>query len=178
MNSRPAGLQREITGIVVLVAIMWAVFFIDRFTPLEALGLIPRTFRGLAGIVAMPLLHLDLGHIFSNTVPLLVLGVLLAGSTSKSSAVIGSIWVLSGVGLWIFGREALHIGASGLVFGLVTFLIVAGFIEKRFVPLAISVIVGFLYGGTLFTGILPISPGTSWDGHKKNPAEPGFFLNY
>jgi len=165
MNNRPAGLQREITGIVVLVAVMWAVFAIDRFTPIEALGLIPRTLRGLVGIIAMPLLHLDLGHIFSNTVPLLVLGVLLAGSSSRSSAVIGSIWLLSGIGLWLGGREALHIGASGLVFGLVTFLIVSGFIEKRFVPLAVSVVVGFLYGGTLFTGVLPISPGVSWDGH-------------
>ncbi len=164
-NSRSPGLQREITGILILIAVMWAVFVVDRFTALESLGLVPRTFGGVIGILAMPLLHLDLGHIFSNTVPLLVLGVLLAGSSSKSASVIASIWLLSGVGLWLGGREALHIGASGIVFGLVAFLIVSGFIERRFVPLAISLIVGFLYGGTLLTGVLPSSSGVSWDGH-------------
>lgn len=164
-SSRSSGLQREITGILILIAILWAVFFIDRFTPIENLGLVPRTLGGLLGIVAMPLLHLDLSHIFSNTVPLLILGILLAGSSGKSSTVIALIWIMSGVGLWLGGREALHIGASGIVFGLVSYLIVQGFVERRFVPLAVSLIVGVLYGGTLLTGVLPVSSGTSWDGH-------------
>jgi len=158
-------LQREISGLFVLVTVMWGVFLLDRFTGIESFGLVPRTLHGLTGIIAMPVLHKDLSHIVGNTIPLLVLGILLAGSSSKTSAVIASIWILSGIGLWIFGRTALHIGASGVVFGLVAFLIVAGMVEKRFAALAVSLIVGIVYGGTLFTGILPLSQGTSWDGH-------------
>ena len=68
--------------------------------------------------------------------------------------------------LWLFGRgDSIHIGASLLVFGLVSFLIVSGLIEKRILPLAISILVAFIYGGTLLSGVLPWQPGISWDGH-------------
>jgi membrane associated rhomboid family serine protease len=74
--------------------------------------------------------------------------------------------VLGGVLLWLFGRgHALHIGASGLVFGLAVFLIVSGLREQRIIPLFISVLVAFVYGGTLLGGILPWQSGVSWDGH-------------
>ena len=74
--------------------------------------------------------------------------------------------MLGGLLLWLFGRHATHIGASGLIFGLIAFLIVSGLEERRIIPLIIAVVVGFLYGGTLLWGILPLSgPHTSWDGH-------------
>jgi membrane associated rhomboid family serine protease len=73
--------------------------------------------------------------------------------------------VLGGVLLWIFGRPALHLNASGLVFGLVAFLIVSGFLERRPVALIVSVVVAVLYGTTLLSSVLPGSAGVSWDGH-------------
>jgi len=148
-----------------LVAVMWIVFIVDQFAPLEAFGLIPRTFKGLVGILAMPVLHANLNHIISNTVPLIVLGVLLVGASARSAAVIASVWLIAGAALWIGGRHASHIGASGVVFGLVSYLIVSGILERRFVPLMIAVLVGFLYGGMLFPGVLPFQAGVSWDGH-------------
>jgi membrane associated rhomboid family serine protease len=79
--------------------------------------------------------------------------------------VIGIV-ALGGLLLWIFGRNATHVGASGLIFGLIAFLIVSGFREKRVVPLFVSVIVGFLYGGTLLAGVMPrFGSHVSWDGH-------------
>ena len=114
----------------------------------------------------VPFLHASLEHIVSNTVPLFVLLLLLAGSQAKSSGVVVGIILLGGALLWLFGRPAIHIGASGLIFGLMAFLIVSGLRERRFVPLAISVLVTFLYGGSLLLGVVPqFGSNVSWDGH-------------
>ena len=109
---------------------------------------------------------MNLHHILSNTLPLFILLILLAGSKARSWEVVVEIVVLGGSLLWLVGRPAIHIGASGLIFGLIAFLITSGLLEKRLVPLAIAVIVGFLYGGTLVSGVLPrIGSQISWDGH-------------
>jgi membrane associated rhomboid family serine protease len=114
----------------------------------------------------MPFLHANLHHIVSNTVPLLVLLALLAGSKARSWMIVVYVTLLGGLLLWLFGRTADHIGASGLIFGLVAFLIVSGLLERRPVPLLVSAIVGFLYGGTLFWNVLPQAGShVSWDGH-------------
>jgi membrane associated rhomboid family serine protease len=118
------------------------------------------------GIPAMPFLHANLQHILSNTVPLFVLLVLLAGSRAESWEVVVLIVFLGGFLLWLCGREAVHIGASGLIAGLGAFLIVSGFLERRFVPLVIALVVGFFYGGALLSGIIPrFGAQVSWDGH-------------
>ena len=98
--------------------------------------------------------------------PLIVLLALLAGSGADSRKVVTFIIILGGVLLWLFGRgNSIHIGASLLVFGLAVFLLVSGFLEKRTVPMLISVVVAFVYGTTLLSGILPWQEGVSWDGH-------------
>ena len=158
-------LKRDVVGIGVFVGVIWLVFLADRILPLEQLGLVPRTFSGLVGVVAMPFLHADFTHIISNTIPLLVTLALLAGSRANSGQIVLFIAVLAGIGLWLFGREARHIGASGLVFGLIAFHVFAGVFERRFIPIVLSVVVFFLYAGTLFRGVLPMQPGVSWDGH-------------
>jgi membrane associated rhomboid family serine protease len=132
---------------------------------LERYGLVPRDLHGLYGIVAMPFLHGDLSHIIGNTIPLAVTLLLLAGSRANSGAIVLLIIVLGGIILWLFGREARHIGASGLVFGLIAFHIFSGIFEKRFRSILIALIVGVLYAGTLFNGVLPFQQGVSWDGH-------------
>ncbi len=92
--------------------------------------------------------------------------LLLAGSKAQSWAIVAYIVFLSGALLWLFGRPATHIGASGLIYGLIAYLLVSGICERRIVPMVISMVVGFLYGGTLASGILP-SWGShiSWEGH-------------
>lgn len=158
-------LKRDVVGIVVFVGIIWLVFVADFLFPLEQLGLVPRTTQGLFGIVAMPFLHADLTHIIGNTIPLVVTLALLAGSRANSGQIVLLIAALAGLGLWLFGREARHIGASGLVFGLVAFHVFAGIFERRFVPIVVSGVVCLLYAGTLLRGVLPMQPGVSWDGH-------------
>jgi membrane associated rhomboid family serine protease len=169
MSSASHSIRAELAGIGIFIAAIWAVFLLSVALPsldLNSYGLRPRTLSGLVGIAAAPFLHENFRHILGNTVPLFVLLVLLAGSRARSRAVVIDIILLGGALLWLFGRSAYHIGASGLIFGLITFLIVSGFLERRIVPLLISLVVGFWYSGTLLFGVLPrLHSDVSWDGH-------------
>ena len=113
----------------------------------------------------MPFLHVDWQHIVSNTAPLLVTLLLLAGSRANTGMIVILIVLLSGVLLWIFGREARHMGASALVFGLIGFHLTCGVLERRLVSLLIAACVGIIYGTTLLQGIVPFQRGVSWEGH-------------
>ena len=162
---------QELKWIILFVAAIWGVFLLDcvvpdTFTKFTSYGLMPRTVSGAVGIVLMPFLHADWSHLLSNTVPLFVLLALLAGSKARSWEIVVDIILVGGVLLWIFGRHVTHVGASGLIFGLVAFLIVSGLLERRIIPLIVSVIVGFLYGSALISGVLPWAGcDVSWDGH-------------
>jgi membrane associated rhomboid family serine protease len=158
-------IREEAVAIAVFIAVIWAVFLLDRFLPLEQLGLIPREFRGLLGIITMTFLHIDLGHIIGNTLPLTTLLALLAGSRADSRKVVLLVTLFGGILLWIFGRDSIHIGASLLIFGLASFLVVSGILEKRTIPIIISVAIALFYGTTLLSGILPWQTGVSWEGH-------------
>lgn len=160
-------IKEELHGVLLFVGAIWGVFLLSLAVPaIDSFGVVPRTMIGLVGIPAMPFLHADLHHIFSNTVPLVVLLALLAGSKARSWEVVIAVIVLGGLLLWVFGRPATHIGASGLIFGLIAFLIASGILEKRTVPLLIAILVAFLYGGTLLSGVLPrLGSQISWDGH-------------
>ena len=160
--------REELSGVIAFVGVIWCVFFISHILPfqLESFGITPRTLRGLVGIPAAPFLHANLRHLISNTIPLTVLLLLLAGSKAQSWVVVTYILFLSGALLWLFGRTATHLGASSLVYGLIAYLFVSGICERRIVPMIISLIVGFLYGGTLASGILPRwGSHISWEGH-------------
>jgi membrane associated rhomboid family serine protease len=167
MQGQPHTIRQELHGVVLFVGAIWAVFLVSLVFPkLDQYGVIPRHTIGLVGIPAMPFLHLNFQHILSNTFPLCVLLVLLAGSQARSWEVVVWITLLGGFLLWVFGREAVHIGASGLISGLTTFLILSGFLEKRIIPLLIALLVGFLYGSSVLMGVIPhVGSQTSWDGH-------------
>ncbi len=158
-------IKRDFIGIAIFLVVIWVVFALDRFLPLEKYGLVPRDMGGLIGIIAMPFLHGDFGHLMGNTIPLAVTLFLLAGSRADSGAIVVLITLLGGLGLWLFGRTALHIGASGLVFGLIAFHIFAGIFEKRLSSIIITLIVGATYAGVLLKGVIPGQQGVSWDGH-------------
>ena len=156
----------EIRTIAIFIAVIWGVFLLDRILPLETFGLIPRSGKGIVGIIAMTFLHADLKHLIGNTIPLVVLLSLLAGSRADSRKIVAFIILLGGLLLWLFGRSnSIHIGASLLVFGLATFLVVSGLLERRIIPLLISIIVVIMYGSTLIGGIMPLQQGVSWEGH-------------
>lgn len=157
--------NEEAKGIALFIAAIWVIYGADRFLPLEQWGLIPRDPGGLAGIITMPFLHADFSHLMGNTIPLVVLLLLLAGSRANSRMIVLLLVLTGGALLWLFGREALHIGASGLVFGLIVFLIATGLLERRPASLSVSAIVALLYGGSLVGGIMPFQKGVSWDGH-------------
>lgn len=158
-------IKRDLAGVAIFIALIWIIFVLDRFMPLEAYGLVPRTISGLTGIITMPFLHADFKHLLGNSVPLAVTMLLLAGSRANSGAIVAIITLLCGIGLWLFGRTALHIGASGLVFGLIAFHICAGIFEKRLKSVILSVIVGLLYASTIAQGVVPFQQGVSWEGH-------------
>lgn len=168
-------IRDEFRYVLIFVAVIWAVFILDSLIPaidLNQWGLVPRQFVGLLGIPLMPFLHGGVGHIASNTVPLIVLLVLMAGSRTRTWETVAEITILGGALLWIFGRAQAssgqtlsHVGASGLVYGLIAFLIVAGFREKRILSLVIALGVGFFFGATLLSGVIPRGNGVSWDGH-------------
>lgn len=173
-------IRQELHWVLLLVGAMWLVALTDLVLPIDLnrFGLIPRTIGGLIGIPCMPFLHGGWGHLFNNTVPLLILLCLLAGSRADSRLIVAGLIALGGLLLWLFGRSSVHIGASGLVYGLVAFLIAAGFLERRLVASGVAILVGVLYGTTLLWGILPSSNSSvSWDGHLFG-AIAGVMLSY
>ena len=162
----------EISGVLTFVAVIWVAFFADWALPLsEWFALIPRDVARLPGIVAMTFLHGNFGHLLSNTVPLIILLTLLSGSRANSWQTVTMIVVIGGALLWLFGRNGTdshvvsHIGASLLVFGLITFFLAAAWFEMRVVSIVIAVLVGVLYGWSLLFGVVPMQRGVSWDGH-------------
>lgn len=128
-----------------------------------AFGLVPRQSYGLDGIVAMPLLHGSFEHLLANTVPLAAMGALLA-ATRALVAVNAVIVGLGGLLVWLFGGAAIHVGASGLVFGWFGFLVARGLVDRSLVTLGVALVVGFVYGSILW-GVLPTQEGVSWEAH-------------
>ncbi|NJO38741.1 MAG: rhomboid family intramembrane serine protease [Rhizobiales bacterium] len=157
--------MRRVYPILLFVGAIWIAFLLDRFLPLERFGLVPRSFDGLTGIVAMPFLHGNLAHLVANTLPLIVLLALMVASRPRPWPTMILLILLSGAALWLFGRPALHIGASGMIYALMGFLIAAGLLERRPVPAVVALVVGLTYGTSILGGILPWQPGVSWEGH-------------
>ncbi len=132
---------------------------------LHSLGIFPRTVNGFIGIVFSPFIHGDFKHLISNSIPLLVMGTgIIYFYRSLSYRVFLIVWVISGVGVWLIGRPSYHIGASGIVYGLASFLFFSGVIRRDPRLAAISLVIVFLYGSMIW-GVLPIWPTMSWEGH-------------
>ncbi|MBK9480209.1 MAG: rhomboid family intramembrane serine protease [Bacteroidetes bacterium] len=128
-------------------------------------GVYPREIKGLIGVIAAPLLHGDFAHLFSNTIPLLVLGAgLFYFYRQIGYKVFLFIYLISGLWVWISARPSYHIGASGVVYGLAAFLFLSGVLRQHKYLMAFSLFVVFLYG-SLIWGILPLQQGISWESH-------------
>lgn len=151
----------------VFVVAIWALAGVDFLMDnrLAEYGIVPRTMDGLWGIPLAPFLHGGFGHVISNTVPLLMLGGLVA--TRGWQTLLGVtlfVVLLGGAGVWLAARAASHIGASGLVFGYFGYLVARGWYDRRFVSILIAVVVIVVYGGLIF-GVLPTDGRVSWEGH-------------
>ncbi len=148
-------------GILWLVKILEIAFGID----LIRFGLYPRAWSGLIGVITCPLIHSSFAHLFSNSVPLFVLGsITFYFYRPIAFPVFFWVYLMSGLWLWAAGREAYHVGASGLVYGFVTFLFFSGIFRKERSLMVLSMLVTFLYG-SLVWGIFPIQPQISWESH-------------
>ena len=129
------------------------------------LGLYPRTIPGSLGIITSPLLHSNIEHLFSNVIPLLVLGVSIEYFYLESSRKVFLIsYFLTGFLVWAFARESYHIGASGVVYALVSFLFFSGILKRDKRSITLSLLVVFLYGGLVY-GVFPTKEGISWESH-------------
>ena len=129
-------------------------------------GIEPRELDGLDGVLFAPLLHGDWAHLVANTLPFLVFGFLaMAGGLRQFVTVTAAIWLLGGLGVWLLGpADTNHIGASGLIFGWLVFLLVRGFYTRSFRQILLAVGLFLIWGGVLW-GVLPGDPGISWQGH-------------
>lgn len=156
--------------------ISWPLFFVIILWIIESLsvyfnfrlvwlGIIPRTISGIPGIIFSPFVHGNYDHLLSNTLPLLIVGSgLIYFYREIAINVVVMIWLFTGFWVWLAARKESHIGASGLIYGLVCFLFLSGVLRKDTRLLAVSLLVTFLYG-SLVWGILPVDQGISWESH-------------
>lgn len=160
--------RAPVTAVGSLVGVMWVSELLDTIVGnrLDRYGVQPRSIVGLRGIPFAPFLHVGWQHLIGNTVPFAILGVLIAlagvARFVKASLIIGAC---SGLGMWLFGGAgSVHLGASGMVFGYLGYLLSRGFFDRRVGQIVLGAIVGVVYGGLLW-GVLPTNAGVSWQGH-------------
>ena len=152
---------------MVSVLLIWTVFWLElKFqTNWNSFGIYPRTWTGLRGILFGPFLHGSVEHLYNNTIPLAVLmATLLYFYRSISFKVLFWGMLLAGTITWLIGRPSYHIGASGVIYLLASFIFFKGIFTKHYRLVAVSLIVSFIYGSMLWY-IFPIKEEISWEGH-------------
>ena len=152
---------------LISVLSIWSIFWVElRFqTNLNEFGIYPRTFSGLRGILFSPFLHGSIEHLYNNTIPIAILMASLFYFYRKVAFKV-LFWgvVISGLFTWVIGRPSFHIGASGIIYLLASFIFFKGIFSKYYRLVALSMMVVFIYGSLLWY-IFPIKEGISWEGH-------------
>lgn len=151
----------------VFVFLFWIVEIAEQTTGYSfvKLGIYPLHLKGLAGILFSPFIHSDFNHLISNSIPFFILGFMLIYFYRRISyRIFFQMYLLAGLCVWLAGREAWHIGASGVVYAMAAFHFVSGIIRNDTRLLTLSVVVVFLYGGMIW-GVFPFNPDISWEGH-------------
>lgn len=147
------------------VALLWLIPVLGWGLDLQQFGVRPRQWIGLVGILTAPLLHADFGHLVANTLPLAVLGTtMLHLYPTAALRVLPAVYFGPGIIVWLFARDGNHVGASGLIYGLIGYVFVAGLIRRDRRAIAASLLVAFLYG-TAIWGVLPLEAKVSWETH-------------
>lgn len=165
---RRAALFEGAAVIGVLVAVMWVVEIVNKIDGqrLTSDGIYPRALAGLPGILSAPFLHAGFGHLIGNTIPFVVLGLVIASAGARRIIEVTVVVILvAGLGTWLTaGSHTDTVGASGVVFGYAGFLIARGFFTRSIGALALGVVVAVLFGGALATDLVP-QAGISWQDH-------------
>ena len=149
------------------VALLWVISLMSWSLDLDPAlsGIRPRQWAGLPGIVFAPLVHAGFDHLSANSPPLLVLiTTMLFLYPNSMLRALPAVWLGTGIVVWLFGRESVHFGASGLVYGLASYTFVAGLLRRDRRAIAASLVVWFMYG-SLVWGVLPTPTGVSWETH-------------
>lgn len=149
------------------VVLLWLIHLMNWSMGLDPwpFGLRPREWSGLVGIFTAPLVHSDFAHLFANSLPLATVGAAMLFLYPHSALrVLPAVYFGAGLCVWVLGRGSVHLGASGLVYGLVSYVFVAGLLRRDRRAIAASLLVVLMYG-SLAWGVLPIQPGVSWETH-------------
>jgi len=160
-------LKRSFALAAIFTAVLWLIKTVETALGISLVeyGVYPWKLSGLAGILWAPLIHGSFTHLLANTGPLLILGTALFYGYPKSARiVVPAVYLGSGLGVWLFAREAFHVGASGLTFGFMFFVFSVGALRWDRRAIALSMVVFFLYGGMIW-GIFPVKPGISFESH-------------
>ena len=161
------GIGRAIKISMTWVGLLWVVEIVDLSSgfQLDGYGILPRKVDGLMGIFWSPLLHADFAHLIANSGPLVLLLIMLFSHRQyRPKSSLAFIWLVSGLGTWLIGRPAIHIGASSIVYGLAAFLMTASFWMRSWRAFFLSSLALLMFGG-LFYGLFHIQKGVSWEGH-------------
>ena len=163
-----ANFRMALTTALGFVAVLWLIQALNVALDLELerFGVRPREALGLPGILVAPLLHGGFGHLIANSLPLLIVGTTMLHLYPDSArTVLPAVYVGPGIAVWIFARGGgIHVGASGLIYGLAAYVFLAGVLRRDRRAIAASLLVAFIYG-SLAWGVLPIRPGVSWETH-------------
>jgi len=147
--------------------LLWALLLAEYLSGFDfnQFGIYPRRAVGLVGVLCAPFIHGSVSHLFANTPPIIVIGtMLLYGYPRASKVFLPVIYLGSGLAVWLFAREAYHIGASGLAFGMLFFVFTIGVLRWERRTIAISLLVFFLYG-SMISGVIPGAPEISFESH-------------
>jgi membrane associated rhomboid family serine protease len=159
--------RRAIVAATTFVALLWLIQLDSAVFDLNLVpaGIYPRRLSGLLGIALAPLIHASFTHLLANSLPIVVIGTaLLYGYPRSTRLVLACLYGGTGLGVWLFGREAYHIGASGLATGMMFFVFTIGALRWDRRAIALSSIVFFLYGGMIW-GVFPTDPQVSYESH-------------
>ena len=169
MKSAFMQLGRDLYLLLCLIAFMWIVEMVNVIFDHQisnALGVTPRDVGGLFGVIFAPFLHANISHLTANTLSFLILGALIMLRGRRDFVWVSLCTICgSGLGTWLVGQSgSVHVGASGLIFGYIGYLLAIGYFERSIKAMGIAIVVAFLYGG-FFWHLLPIKSGVSWEMH-------------
>jgi len=164
--ARERGKIRPFSIMLYLILLLWLILLLSAVFPINRYGILPRQIQGLPGILLTPFLHLNFSHLIANSLSLIILGTILIGLEKQRAITISlEIIIIGGFGTWLIGRpDAVHIGASGLIYGMMSYLFFIGIFIRSIKTVIVSIAVFILYGGALW-GIIPTDAHISWESH-------------
>ena len=167
MNNKTTSLSQQLKWMGWILAVMLVIELVNIVSGrmLSSYGILPRSIPSIGFIFSAPFIHGSIGHFASNMVTLGVFVMcMLQFGNKRFVQVSGLLIVMTGLAVWLFGRTAIHIGASGVIYGYFGYLLLAGLLSRRLFLTVISVFVGIFYGTMIF-GVLPSYPYVSWESH-------------